>query len=1039
MTSFAEIDRKKEREEAEKRSKHNDMKQHADKLIQGFQKLSDSHAKRAIWELFQNAIDLSEHAEITIQLTDDSLIFQHNGKHFDDNTLNCLIKQVSSKSGDTNDDEIGQYGTGFITTHSFGRKILLSGSLAQNNHFISLDDFVIDRTPKNSNELIQELIKQQDKVFELIEKGVYVKEAAQLTKFAYLTETDLQATYAQEAIDSIPLILPYVMTLNDRLKKVTVIDRTGQHTQYHKGEEKGVNDMVETQISINDKPYTVYSLQDNDKNVAIVLPIENGNRAIKFSEKLSRLFLFYPLIGTEQFGMNFLIHAKHFSPTEQRDGVYLKSKTEQIQENEKSNREIINKASLKIFGFLEDHAETIVNPINLAKINFPILSDKPLLNEYFNGLKSDWIDKFKNLKLVESGLVRITPSEAVFISAELLASEKAYDAIYNLVSKFWSMIPNKALAKEWTEIIVEWGDSSIAFISRTDLVQKIQDAGNLSIFTDKQDLIIFYQSIIDLEHTGLFNDFKLLPNLKGEFRNFSSLNQHLNLSQILLEIADVIMPDVPKRHVHEEFKFSLPFTPYTRENYSSDINEHLSKSVKEKFSSQDISPQFLQTFIRYCKLVSNRNSDSVPSKLMRLISGYYRQGTELIEVSDLNKDELDIRPPQKRLLRLFLIDVGKESSTWVEENLSFLKDVIMLGSNYHDFEDLYHTLPIYPSQLNEIASQSSLSPEEEIPSEIKDLYDLVVRPDKPIRSTLVHPDFAICLKGKEKKSVRSLTEKIETIFSEDGQYADVGDHRFINEILYIIQNISNNPEWGQYFPLLNSKRANIMLARVTDERIKEDVFSIVTLEAAKINKLGELARNPDIEEIIKLGEEKLEEKKRAEEEFEFKKKIGTHIEGLVRARIGKDIKDFRVAVVDQQGGQDMVILMKEKIVYYIEVKSRWDSKNSIRMSYSQCNKAVEHKERFSLCAVDLVDYHPKDGSDRHLVDDITKIIDKIKFVNDIGYKIEPLITADIRVKTKEDEVRLSDDYRAIVPQPLINKSGITLSDFVTQLISIIKK
>lgn len=81
-----ELAEKKAKEEAERA----DMKQHADKLIQGFEKLEDSHAKRAIWELFQNAIDLSEYSEIILELKEDSVIFKHNGKPFTTNTLSCF-------------------------------------------------------------------------------------------------------------------------------------------------------------------------------------------------------------------------------------------------------------------------------------------------------------------------------------------------------------------------------------------------------------------------------------------------------------------------------------------------------------------------------------------------------------------------------------------------------------------------------------------------------------------------------------------------------------------------------------------------------------------------------------------------------------------------------------------------------------------------------------------------------------------------------------------------------------------------------------
>ena len=146
------------KEKAKKEAARIDMKQHANKLIQGFEKLDGTDAKRAIWELLQNAVDVSENCEIIISITDKSLIFQHNGKPFTTTTLNSLIKQVSSKASQNNDDEVGQYGTGFITTHSFGKKILLSGSLKKEEGYIYFDNFEIDRTAKDSDELIEKLI-----------------------------------------------------------------------------------------------------------------------------------------------------------------------------------------------------------------------------------------------------------------------------------------------------------------------------------------------------------------------------------------------------------------------------------------------------------------------------------------------------------------------------------------------------------------------------------------------------------------------------------------------------------------------------------------------------------------------------------------------------------------------------------------------------------------------------------------------------------------------------------------------------------------
>src|SRR5690554_4115668 len=107
-----------------------DLKQHADKLIQGFEKMDNSHAKRAVWELVQNACDLTDHCEITIDFSGDQFRFTHNGALFTSNTLISLVKQVSSKSTE-NTDEVGQFGTGFITTHSFGKKFTIQSFLEE--------------------------------------------------------------------------------------------------------------------------------------------------------------------------------------------------------------------------------------------------------------------------------------------------------------------------------------------------------------------------------------------------------------------------------------------------------------------------------------------------------------------------------------------------------------------------------------------------------------------------------------------------------------------------------------------------------------------------------------------------------------------------------------------------------------------------------------------------------------------------------------------------------------------------------------------
>ncbi len=153
------------------------MKQHADKIIQGIKKLDINDANRAIWELFQNAVDLSYKCHVNIKLTDGTLIFIHNGEPFTAMTLDCLFKQVSSKTLEEKklvydeSDPVGQYGTGFITTHAFGKEVMINGALLKGCGYVPLNNFVIDRSTDNWKELAKRIRTLKKEVASLLNMG----------------------------------------------------------------------------------------------------------------------------------------------------------------------------------------------------------------------------------------------------------------------------------------------------------------------------------------------------------------------------------------------------------------------------------------------------------------------------------------------------------------------------------------------------------------------------------------------------------------------------------------------------------------------------------------------------------------------------------------------------------------------------------------------------------------------------------------------------------------------------------------------------
>jgi len=492
------------------------------------------------------------------------------------------------------------------------------------------------------------------------------------------------------------------------------------------------------------------------------------------------------------------------------------------------------------------------------------------------------------------------------------------------------------------------------------------------------------------------------------------------------------LPDIPKRNIDPNFKFNFELTECTRKMYSIEINAQINKEILERAFSNSISEEFLSKLIEYCKIVPFLESISVPVKMMKLICKYYSRNDDLIEVPTIREDELDIRTPQKRLIQLFLNDLGLKTPEWVSENFTFLQEVLSLGMVYKDWEAMFLSAKIFPNQLNELNVQSDLAIDDNIPEELKDYFDTILEQDLPIRSKLIRSDFADFLKNKEKRTPKSLGDIIESKFSPDGQYSNINNNPFKKFILDIIERITKDDSWTLYFPFLNSNRAKIVLDTFLDEETKEAVFSIVRLDPEKINSLGKLAVNPNFELIIAYGKKVIEDEQKRKTDFQFKLAIGKNIENIIREKLGRELEKFSVEPKDVQNGQDIVIKHNDTELYFIEVKSRWNSDSPILMSKPQFTNAAENKDKYALCCVEMSKY--KVGSpERYKVDDVSIIFNEIKIIDTIGKEIEPLMKGILKANDIENEITLAGDYKASIPMKLI-KGGSNIDMFVVHLI-----
>ena len=124
---------------------------------------SNELRKRWMWELLQNASDLGDEINAEFEISDTKLVFRHNGKPFGLDEAFNLIMPDSSKDGESQHSKeeenppIGQFGTGFISTHILSKTIRINGIVEDpdyNEHYSF--SFQLDRTErKNKDFLIQ--------------------------------------------------------------------------------------------------------------------------------------------------------------------------------------------------------------------------------------------------------------------------------------------------------------------------------------------------------------------------------------------------------------------------------------------------------------------------------------------------------------------------------------------------------------------------------------------------------------------------------------------------------------------------------------------------------------------------------------------------------------------------------------------------------------------------------------------------------------------------------------------------------------------
>lgn len=1031
-------------------------KQSCSKIDQGLGKFDLRSGERAIWELFQNARDLAKlnqdgnkEAHISIELTPDYFIFKHQGLPFTHDSLNSLVMQVSSRSKE-DEDTVGQYGTGFLTTHVFGRRLYIDSSLdleeCDQGKYVNINHFAIDRTYQNITDLVDKVTEQLINVENLAD-AEKTHECRTWTSLSYdLASADNAFEKACEAIKKSLKVLPYVLTVNEPIKDVEISFETDKpyHYRFTKEvlpEEDGLKVMA-IQIDENGVTTTkkIYYLQSEDGQDIVIMPLKSSTEGESL-DGIAKLFVYFPLLGTEEFGMDFVFHSKRFYPVEERNNIYLPVENANVKSKYEANVEVLNSMTDMVKDYLVHRTQSITNWVSITKLCFDCMRNKEeKTNHFFSSFKKKWSDFYMSLPIITVGEEkRSVNSGGVYVySQEIVAAlegEQAsyFDCVYDACSAF--PLPSKETIVMWSNVINSWVDSNQqCFLSLRSVASAISKKCHLNI----NALHSFDLFIKETGNASLFNDYALIFNRGNCLNKRSVLQNAKDIPNWLYELSKDIIPSIAASLVHMDFNDIEELPIFSRKDLKDAINNELINRRRDYLDRRPpvmYNDDFLKKLAKISVIFKSEETKNIRRTTLPVVFNHLGLSLEEHILKPISDDEPNISYlPFKHVVENLLLEISQMTPTQMEEQVEFMLDFHSAICGWNEYfdkdrkEGYVAKYAIFPNQVYEPCLYSDLRAGKELPEDLIKLYKSVF--GKDLRKELVDDRF-VSFVPFETLDAKMLAKRIED---------ELADKKFESDDVLDIINRLEEEEWQEWFPRINEKKADLFMKAVKPE-CKDGVFKLMKIDDPNmLEQLAKLAEDPNLDEILRKGREVMIAEHNKQADFAFKKDLGQYVEDFIRKELSKAFNNnpncINVKISDIQHGQDFIIFQDENPLYYLEVKSRWGADQSVMMSPLQMQQSVKHASAYSLCCVDMTGLY--ENVERHEYPPIEEVIPRIHCMTNIGMLNEPLISS-VKEEQNQETVHIGGDYKCIVPQSVIKSSSVPFDGMLQAIIRKIKE
>jgi hypothetical protein len=669
--------------------------------------------RRWFWELLQNASDYNEEVEVILELFADKIVFKHNGLPFSPMDARNLIAPDSGKDNSESraEDTIGQFGTGFISTHVLSSIITVEGIVKVDTQYAPFT-FDLDRTGYNDKELLKVSISKASEQLKQ-DKGLVDYQPRNFnTLFKYDITKPLAGIVIDEVIVSgleyVHEVLPFTLAFMPKIKKVTILNHNTNYLDFCKREYiQKVSDTFSVAISTYKNNLTNYTVETKEfqiaenQNATVILNVQEKNIA-PYPEQLTKLFCSLPMIGTENFSFPIVINSTKFNPKTERDGIRL-SNVESL------NREILTNAleafKVLISKLVQDNYSSFYNIIKWQR---HITDDYNERNWYINITNS-----LKNYLLTQPIVITTNGSKIDFDSVKIPYFPKE-DKIDDYLKDFYELaalfhpnyVPQESDFIHWYNNI----DFTVFGGTRYELKELLLEVKNLksvdNLNTVVEDPIKWLNSLIALVlkvDENLLDQFAIIPNQLGDFLlRKDSLFWDNDVDDELIQIYNILnTDDYRKLLLHKEFEINSTVLPYDRKKSTVDI----AKSIDDAFSEYPEAKRTDDEFQRALRLmfkwfVDSGESDKELKELFKWF--YYKKPTLFLETfDDISRDKVFAISQSGKLDSLSKLAESKITEEELQVVTSNIEDVVKLATVLNDIEGGMDLLIKYAQLIKE--------------------------------------------------------------------------------------------------------------------------------------------------------------------------------------------------------------------------------------------------------------------------------------------------------------------------------------------------